>query len=79
VRELQGVRRQGYAINREATEPGVGAIGMSLPSPAGASRVAFSIAVPVKRFNERLDSALLDAARGFRADLADLLEPAPGP
>jgi IclR family transcriptional regulator, acetate operon repressor len=72
-RELRGVRRRGYALNREATEPKVGAVGMALPSPAGASRVAFSIAVPVERFNQRLDSTLLDAARRFRADLADLL------
>jgi IclR family acetate operon transcriptional repressor len=78
-RELRGVRRQGYAINREATEPGVGAVGMALPSPAGASRVAFSIAVPVERFNQRLDVTLLDAAHRFRADLANLLGPAPGP
>jgi hypothetical protein len=46
---------------------------MSLPSPAGVSRVAFSIAVPVERFNQLVDVTLLESARRFRADLSELL------
>jgi hypothetical protein len=35
--------------------------------------VAFSIAVPVERFNQLVDVTLLESARRFRADLSELL------
>jgi IclR family acetate operon transcriptional repressor len=78
TRELDGVRRLGFAINRELTEEGLTAVGVAIPQgePDGSPpvRAALSVSMPTARFHEqqlaRLVSSLLAAARGVGADIA---------
>lgn len=50
--ELRSVRRQGYAVNNEATETGVCAVGMCVRQPDGAAVAALSISVPSVRYTD---------------------------
>ena len=56
LRELQAIRRQGYAVNNQETEPGVAAIGMTVQRPSERSIAALSVAAPASRM-ERLFAA----------------------
>ncbi|MFG3437018.1 IclR family transcriptional regulator [Nonomuraea sp. NPDC047897] len=47
---LRAVRRRGYALNLEATEPGICAVGMCVTDASGSAVGALSIAVPTSRF-----------------------------
>lgn len=58
--ELERVRRSGYAINRESTESGVSAIGISIHGADGEAIAAISIAAPSSRFEAHLDAGLID-------------------
>jgi IclR family acetate operon transcriptional repressor len=49
-RQLARVRRNGYGLNAEESEPGVTAIGMSVRSRPGRPMAAFSVAIPTARF-----------------------------
>lgn len=50
LRDLRRVRRRGFAVNDQATETGVTAIGRAVRGPDGAAVAAVSIAMPTVRF-----------------------------
>lgn len=64
-RDLAGVRRRGYAVNREETEPGVGAVGVAIVLPPQRPLAAISASAPVDRLAPLLTSRAL--ARMFAA------------
>jgi DNA-binding IclR family transcriptional regulator len=53
-KELNLVRRRGFAVNDQATEAGLTAVGVAIPDPAGTLRAAVSIAVPTVRYSREL-------------------------
>lgn len=68
-REIEQVRQDGIATDREEMTEGVCAIGTSL-GESGGERLAVSVPIPTQRFAERegeLRSALLEFAERFRA------------
>lgn len=71
--ELERVRRAGYALNLEATEAGICAIGRVIRDPAGTGVAAISIAMPSIRFPrdgvEGLVQALTQATDRIEAEL----------
>jgi IclR family transcriptional regulator, acetate operon repressor len=71
-RQLNLVRRRGFALNEQLTETGVSAIGVALPGPEPAA--ALSLAIPSTRFNhDELPfwaSALTAAATDIQRDLS---------
>jgi DNA-binding IclR family transcriptional regulator len=85
ARELAGVRRLGFAINRELTEEGLTAVGVAIPHPDAGDpsplRAALSVSMPTARFSEQrlapLVSSLLAAARAVAADIPPAPPPAP--
>jgi DNA-binding IclR family transcriptional regulator len=50
LRDLRRVRRQGFAVNDQATEPGVTAIGAAVGGPGATAVAACSIAMPTIRY-----------------------------
>ena len=75
LRELRSVRRRGFAINDQATEAGVVAVGRAVDGPDGAAVAAVSLAIPSARFSRtRLPewfAALAHTAAQIAAALAD--------
>jgi IclR family transcriptional regulator, acetate operon repressor len=76
LRDLRRVRRQGFAVNDQATETGVTAIGQAVPCPDGMAPTAVSIAMPTARYRRgRLaewTKALAMTVARIERDLADL-------
>lgn len=50
LRDLRRVRRQGFAVNDQATETGVTAIGQAVPFPDQMVPAAVSVAMPTARY-----------------------------
>jgi IclR family acetate operon transcriptional repressor len=50
-RELTLIRKRGFAINDQLTEPGVTAIGVAIRDPFGQPNAAISISMPTVRFH----------------------------
>ena len=50
-REFALVRKRGFAINNQLTEPGVTAVGVAVHDPAGQPNAAISISMPSVRFH----------------------------
>ena len=50
-RELRTVRRRGFAVNDQATEAGLTAVGVTLPPVPGGPPAAISLALPSVRFS----------------------------
>ncbi|GAA5140512.1 IclR family transcriptional regulator [Pseudonocardia adelaidensis] len=75
LRDLRRVRKQGFAVNDQATETGVTAIGQAVPCPAGMVPAAVSIAMPTARYRrDRLPEWTRDLATTvarIERDLAD--------
>jgi IclR family acetate operon transcriptional repressor len=73
-RELALVRRRGYAVNDQATEAGLTAVGVAVPDPDGTLRAALSLAVPTVRYSRELlptwTAALAAAAGAIGAALS---------
>jgi DNA-binding IclR family transcriptional regulator len=78
-RELATVRRRGFAVNDQQTEPGLTAVGVAVPAAggstaAGAPAAALSVAAPSARCSrDRLPvwgAALTEAAAAVAAELA---------
>ena len=69
-RELEQIRRRGYAVNVEATEQGLVALAVSL-GHLGGEHVAFSVALPLARYSgtahQRIADALLTVQHEVRA------------
>lgn len=50
LRKLRLIRRQGFAVNNQATEVGVTALGVPVRTPEGTAPAALSMAMPTVRF-----------------------------
>jgi IclR family transcriptional regulator, acetate operon repressor len=72
--ELRRTRRRGYAINNQATEAGVSAIGRALKAPSGTAVAALCVATPTVRFTRErmteLAGMLLVTAGRIERELA---------
>ena len=72
-RELRVIRRRGYAVNDQATEPGLIAVGVAVPPAGGVTGAALSLAAPSARYSRDRSpvwaGALADAARAVARDL----------
>ncbi|MCW2531884.1 MAG: transcriptional regulator, IclR family [Blastococcus sp.] len=73
-KELNVVRRRGFAVNDQSTEAGLTAVGVAIPDPGGTLRAAISIAVPTVRYSRELlpiwTAALAGAATAVGTALA---------
>ena len=73
-RELRTIRRRGFAVNDQATEAGLTAVGVAVPSAGGISGAALSVAAPSARSSrDRLPvwgAALAVAAGAIARDLS---------
>jgi DNA-binding IclR family transcriptional regulator len=71
--ELRTVRRRGFAVNDQATEAGLTAVGVAVPPAGGFSGAALSLALPTARYSrDRLPgwvAALSAAAAAIARDL----------
>jgi DNA-binding IclR family transcriptional regulator len=72
-KELALVRRRGFALNDQATEAGLAAVGVALPGAGEGLRAGLSLAVPTVRFSRDLlpawVAALTAAAAAIGAEL----------
>lgn len=68
-RDLETVRRRGYGLNIEETEPGVSGVAAAVLTPAGRPVAAITLAVPSSRFGAEEQKAAGQAA----AESADRL------
>ncbi|PYI38729.1 IclR family transcriptional regulator [Arthrobacter psychrolactophilus] len=68
-RELDAVRRNGFAANFEGTEEGISALGMSLHNWRGEVIGALSVATPLARFRPLFDAGLVQAIGETRRQL----------
>src|SRR5690625_2957913 len=59
-RELEQIRRRGYAVNVEATERGLVALAVSL-GHLGGEHIAFSVALPLARYSATTHQEMVDA------------------
>lgn len=70
---LRQAKRQGFAINNQATETGVTAIGYAVDGPTRSGVAAVSVAMPTARYARTqlpsLVAALRDAAQAIERDL----------
>jgi IclR family transcriptional regulator, acetate operon repressor len=73
-RELRTIRRRGFAVNDQATEAGLTAVGVAIPAAGEFPRAALSLAAPTARCSRnRMSSwgaALGDAAAAIAHDLS---------
>jgi IclR family acetate operon transcriptional repressor len=73
-RELRTVRRRGYAVNDQATETGLTAVGVAVPAAGGFSGAALSVAAPTARCSRDLlpvwGTELTRAAAAVARDLS---------
>lgn len=73
-RELRTIRRRGYAVNDQATEAGLTAVGVAVPDAGGFAVAAISLAAPTARSSRELlpvwGAALTGAAAAIARDLA---------
>ncbi|MGW6742889.1 IclR family transcriptional regulator [Streptomyces sp. NPDC055025] len=67
--DLRKIRRQGFALNNQATEVGVTAVGRAVRGPDGDPVAALCIAVPTARFTRE---RLTDWSAPHTAAIADL-------
>lgn len=56
TRELETIRDQGYATSHGESESGVGSIGVAVCNPQGEPRAAMSVALPLDRWSETLET-----------------------
>jgi IclR family transcriptional regulator, acetate operon repressor len=73
ARELRTVRRRGFAVNDQATEAGLTAVGVAVPAAGGLSGAAISVAAPTARCSRDLlpvwGAALIGSAAAIARDL----------
>ena len=76
LRELNGVRRAGVAVNVEQTEEGVAAFAVTIHNHAGRPIGAITVAVPTIRYQRHTRGPLLAqmkrAVREMEVDVADI-------
>ena len=71
--ELATVRERGYAVNREETETGIGAIGLAIDGVGDRAVAAFSVAVPVSRLDQLFRPAAVAELIEVRDELSATL------
>lgn len=80
-RLVRQTRRRGFAVNDQATETGLTAIGYAVGDPADAPATALSVAMPTARYHRRLLPdivvALTEGARALERDLLALTDELP--
>jgi IclR family acetate operon transcriptional repressor len=73
TRELRAVRRRGFAVNDQATEAGLTAVGVAVPAAGGFTGAALSLAAPTARVSRDQVAvwavALTEAADAVARDL----------
>jgi DNA-binding IclR family transcriptional regulator len=69
LRDLRRVRRQGFAVNDQATEAGVTAIGQAVRGPDGVPVGACSIAMPTARYQRARLPEWVEALSAIGADI----------
>jgi IclR family KDG regulon transcriptional repressor len=72
-RELEKVRRQGFAVDNEEDSRGVRCMAAPIPDPEGIVRAAISISAPVIRLNAELDRQIAEAVREACGRISRLL------
>lgn len=79
--DLRRLRKSGFALNVEGTEPGVTAVGYPVRGSTGEVVAALSVGMPSSRFAESrlagLVAALAVCAKGIERDLTRHTQPAP--
>ena len=75
-RELRTIRRRGYAVNDQATETGLTAVGVALPAAPSLPPAALSVAMPTARFSADRPAACHAALDRAAAAIGRDLEPA---
>ena len=66
--ELSLIRQHGFAVNEQATEAGVSAVGVALPGP-GEPPAALSLAIPAARFHHDQLPAWVSALTSTAVDI----------
>lgn len=74
--ELRTVRRRGYAINREESEGGIGAIGFAILGPDSRPLAAVSVATVIVRLDLLLTAPRLAQLADARGEMQELLHAA---
>lgn len=72
-KELETVRRLGYAASNQESEDGVCSVAVALPSHQAPMRLALNVAVPVHRMNDELRERIVRALKAVAAESAGLL------
>jgi DNA-binding IclR family transcriptional regulator len=72
-KELEKVRRLGYATSSEESDDGVCSVAVPLPARGAPMRLAFNVAVPIYRMNDELVQRIATALKNAAAEAADLL------
>jgi DNA-binding IclR family transcriptional regulator len=72
-KELQRVRRRGYATSNEESENGVCSVAVAYPPGQSPVRLALNVSVPVHRMNKELVGRLAAALKAAVAESAGLL------
>jgi DNA-binding IclR family transcriptional regulator len=72
-KDLEQVRRRGYATSDQESEDGVCSVAVPLPSGQGAMRLALNVAVPVYRMNDALRDRAAAALKAAAAESAGML------
>lgn len=68
--ELEHVRRLGYALSREETESGLGAVGVAVTASSGAPVAGLSVATPIGRLDRMLEADRLAQVFHCRDEIA---------
>jgi IclR family transcriptional regulator, acetate operon repressor len=71
---LEEVRAQGYATNSEESEEGVGSVAIALVNSAGQAVAAVAVALPVSRFNPRVEKHIVRALREVRQQFREVAD-----
>lgn len=72
-RELDLIRRRGYATSNEESELGVSSVAVAFPSGNTPTRIAFNVSVPSSRMNAAKVRTISAALKSTVADAAKLL------
>lgn len=73
LHELDRTRHTGYALIREETEPGVGAVGVAILAPDNTPAAGLSVATPIGRLDAMLAPERLALLLRCRDDLAFII------
>ena len=72
-KELETVRRLGYATSNQESEDGVCSVAVALPARRSPMRLALNVAVPVYRMSDELTERIAAALKAAVAESAGLL------